>query len=300
MRLIAFALTAFAAAPILFGSLEGTAQAGAPVRNGPIVFASDRDGDFEIFRMRADGKGLRKLTANRVEDSCPKWSPDGRRIVFTRLRAYGADLWVMRGDGSRERRLLRSPRYGYDSCPAWSPDGRRLVFSRNGDWGTDLWLVRADGSGLRRLTTDQDSARASWSSTGLIAFGNGNSTGTNIWTMRPDGSHRRQVTQGADDRDPHWAPSGKRLVFMGHEPDDWIDYELFSVARDGSGLRKLTETPRWDLEPAWSPNGRWIVYVYSAREGNLDLHLIRPDGSGKKRITFVRGQDRDPDWGRLP
>src|SRR3954452_13939377 len=64
----------------------GTAgRAGAVVlgTNGKIAFTTDRDGDYEIFAMKADGTGQSRLTKNTADDNRPAWSPNGRKIAFT-------------------------------------------------------------------------------------------------------------------------------------------------------------------------------------------------------------------------
>lgn len=86
------------------------------------------------------------------------------------------------------------------------------------------------------------------------------------------------------DREPSWSPDGRRIVFSG-EVDG--NRDLYVVNRDGSGLQRLTSTPRVDREPAWSVRGE-IVFV----RGNV-LYRIRPDGTGLKRLDR-RG--RVPDW----
>lgn len=285
---------------------RSTADGAFPGRNGLIAFTSDRDGDGEIFTIRPDGRQLRRLTRNVVEDGCPSWSPDGRRIAFSREYRYGrSDMFVMRADGSGLSRVLRSP--GSDTCPVWSPDGRWLAFTRNviatepRDRIDDIHVVRVDGRGLRRLTLDgAHNVRPAWSVRSRIAWQSlYGSTGFNdIWTMRTDGSDRRRVTRTESNTDAHWSPDGRWIVFTGIDNLNPHDHELFVVGADGSGLRKLTETEHEDLQPAWSPDGRSIVYAYAAVPGNIDLHVIRPDGRGRRRITRGRGHDRDPDWGR--
>jgi Tol biopolymer transport system component len=115
------ALTVVALAAVL--AVSGSAAGARSGGNGRIVFASNRDGDFEIYTMNARGGGLRKLTHNRVNDSCPAWSPNGRKIAFN-SRRFGPDqILVMNADGSRVKRLTRNG--FWDNCPAWSPPNRR-------------------------------------------------------------------------------------------------------------------------------------------------------------------------------
>jgi Tol biopolymer transport system component len=87
-----------------------------------IAFASDCDGNFEVYIMDADGSNRVRLTKspdglddNRFAD----WSPDGARMVFTSERDFGSDIFVMNADGSNRMRLADHP--ARDDNPRWSP-----------------------------------------------------------------------------------------------------------------------------------------------------------------------------------
>ena len=106
-----------------------------------IAFGSDRDGNSEIYVMDADGKNMRRLTNNRVDDGSPSWSPDGKRIVFSSQRdghvhpILGwptSEIYVMDVDGGNPQNLTNNPHS--DSGPAWfgpafavSPAGKKFT-----------------------------------------------------------------------------------------------------------------------------------------------------------------------------
>lgn len=94
-----------------------------------MVFASHRDGIFQIYAMNSDGSNVRRLTKHNAEDSNPAWAPDGGSIVY--ISATGDDrrgLFLMGPDGSDPHGLAHSKHQ--DFCfPSWSPDGRTIVFS---------------------------------------------------------------------------------------------------------------------------------------------------------------------------
>ncbi len=86
-----------------------------------IAFASDQDGDFDIYVVDVEGGGVTNLTPwARQEDSSPCWSPDGRKIAFVSNRLGSRDIFVMNADGTQQRNLTQV--MFDDLAPAWMPD----------------------------------------------------------------------------------------------------------------------------------------------------------------------------------
>jgi WD40 repeat protein len=117
-----------------------------------IAFARARGsyGEFhDVYVVRADGQGLRRLVANA---RAPSWSPNGRSILFTETKEI--DEGVFRSDGrigvigsdGRDRRALAS-----GDALAWAPDGRKILFERQARRGSELWVMDADGKRQTRL-----------------------------------------------------------------------------------------------------------------------------------------------------
>ena len=111
----------------------------------------------EIYVVRPDGSGLKRLTRTRGgvevlgDDGWPCWSPDGTRIVFSSNRAGNGEIWIMRADGSGQRRLGGLARRD-DWAPAFSPDGTEIAFHSLDARGRSLlYAVRPNGTGLRSL-----------------------------------------------------------------------------------------------------------------------------------------------------
>ena len=70
---------------------------------------------------------------------------------------------------------------------------------------------------------------------------------------------------------------------------------LYEVITDGSNIRRLTNHPSWDLDPAWSADGKEIVFT-SYRDGNPEIYRMKNDGSGLKRLTNNPAWDGYPSW----
>ena len=161
-----------------------------------IVFAGQRDGDTHpnLYIATADGARACRLTDDRFEAQYPAWSPDGRKIAFSRpVGNEDFDLGVFTL-GQRDARPLTSGPEG-DNWPEWSPDGRTIAFSRNDG---ELWLMDADGSSPRRLTEGGEHA---WSPDGRWL---GFNCSAGLCASRADGS--QQTTLMRDGGFIAWKP----------------------------------------------------------------------------------------------
>lgn len=263
-----------------------------------LAFASDHDGESEIYVVTRRGGRVRKLTDNGAEDSWPSWSPDGRRIAFVSDRGDRAELFVMNKDGSDQRRLTTTAVGEVYAQPAWSPDGHRLAFDvwegcepepgqfplaqGGGVCTTQMYVVGADGSGQRPFGSANDYDPA-WSRTGLLAFGSDEGL-----VVERAGKRRLLLRAGGPPASPSWSPDSRWIVY-----DNGGELEI--TRPDGTGWRVLTpyHFPRENTEPAWSPDGRTIAFsrmvpgtepIYSPRPAST--YLLRPDGSGLRRLRL--------------
>src|SRR5438034_589780 len=124
---------------------------------GTIAFHSNRDGDFDIYVMNADGSGVTHLTDDPATDFGDRagWSPDGRRFVFSSTRDGGdIDIFVMNADGTGVSQLTHND-FIADDDPVWSPDGKQIAFHSTRDGGDeDIFVMNADGTGVIQLTNN--------------------------------------------------------------------------------------------------------------------------------------------------
>ncbi|MDQ3983324.1 MAG: hypothetical protein M3271_11660, partial [Actinomycetota bacterium] len=183
--------TALVAAVLVIG-LVAPASATPEGRNGRIAVAGGSYERQDIRSVLPDGSRERRLTDTvKRNESQVRWSPAGSRIVFAAGTGdtFGIEIFVMRADGSRVRRLTDNELL--DASPDWSPRGRRIVFIR-GRQSRGLYTMRSDGSRVRRIDYDGYVGYwARWSPSGRrIAFEGPD----DVFSIRLDGSRRRRLT----------------------------------------------------------------------------------------------------------
>jgi len=187
-----------------------------------IVYAAHRDGDSEIFTIRANGTHRRKLTDNSVQDIEPAFSPNGRHIIFSRNLPGGYEIFKMRSDGSHQRQLTHDSTGRGVVGATFSPSGRKIAY------------VQRD---LRPYPDNYD-----------------------LFHMRPDGTHRRQIAVGNNpDYSPYGRHIVADVTVTGGTEGNTED--ILKVEPNGSHHVSLTSTPDiFDIDPAFSPNARWVVW----------------------------------------
>lgn len=247
----------------------------------------------EVFTVRPDGTGRKRLTDNLVDEWGPKWSPDGTKIALSSRRDGNSEIYVMDGSGLNVTRLTEND--ASDGVPAWSPDGSRIAFSssRNDpmDIDNDLFVMDADGGNVtvvvRSPRTEQN---PSWSPNGRrIAFDRGDS----IFTVRSDGTDLKKLTsrRGMLASNPSWSHHGRHILFQAQTSEE-KGMDVFVMKGDGSNKRPLISTKKEEQSPTWSPNDRRIAFT-----NNWRVAVARADGS--RRVTLFRHHRADytVDWG---
>ena len=266
---------------VLYGAYPGP--------NGPIYFSSNRSGNYDLWRMNADGSDAVNLTNSSIDEFDPQPSPDGTRVAYR----LNGDIWVIHSDGSAATQLTT---LGGDE-PYWSPDGSKILFSSARDGAADIYLMNADGSLQTRLTFGGGRGSPQFSPDGSrIVYTNTDGGTYEIHVMNGDGTNDVQLTNHpAYDFLPSFSPDGTRIAWMTQRDGN---FEIYVMNADGSNPVNLTNSPDDDSHPDWSPDGTLIAFHSHVGGGDAEIMVMNPDGTNAHPVTLDSTIDARPRWAR--
>lgn len=172
-----------------------------------------------------------RLTRTAAEESQPRFSPNGKKILYTGDEGGSQDLWII-SPGAKDGAWLDSfefPRQkivateANESSAQWSPDGSTIAYIRGKG---DLMLCNADGSGARELFPHWEQVDFSFSPDGrYIAYSTVDSSyNAEIWIIPTEGGKAYNVSRHPDDDlEPRWSPDGRRLLWISKRHRDGMD-----------------------------------------------------------------------------
>ncbi|HYC31383.1 MAG TPA: protein kinase [Gemmatimonadales bacterium] len=255
---------------------------------------------------------LTQITFDEAVEEYPAWSPDGRRLVFSRTVDGYRNLFLREYPSGEERQLTRGRRD--DIQASWSPDGRTIAMVRSslpsgklepGDvlgWyfeGGDVWAVDVESGKETQLVAG--AFNPSWSPDGTRLAVDASLTGPHrIWISDAAGRDLRQVTDDSSEvvahTTPRWSPDGRHIVFR--RLLTTVRSDIAVAAVETGAIRMVTRDDVLDADPVWSPSGRYI-YFTSGRGGGLNLWRARVSADGTpagalQQLTTGAGDDLQP------
>jgi Tol biopolymer transport system component len=271
-----------------------------------IAFETTKDGVMQIFKIKPNGSGLVQLTFGKEGSFSPSWSPDGQYIAFAASKDNVLQIFKIKSDGSGLVQLTLSNSNGDE--PMWSPDGKNIMFTfSNPDildstgipGAPQIYIMNSDGTGIHRLAVkakpENTIMTGSYQKDGLIAvqepitfyaFSN--------YVVNPDGIIQKQFPEFSTESLIAWSPDGE---FFAYAPSRRTPgcFGVIVMKFDQSEQKCLVDqqpnSSVYFSQVSWSPDGKYIMFS-SNLNGDYDLYVIRPDGSGLIQLTNTpKGED---------
>lgn len=224
----------------------------------------------------------------------PSWNPAG-----THLAVHGGGIYTVRVNSLEPAQFDTASitlLTNFDApafFPTWSGDGEWIAFDTNYNHENGaylVWKVKTDGFDLTKVSINEygGARQPDWAfSKDVITFNSYSSNkagGPEIFAMDSDGSNQRQLTNNGDNYEPAFSPDGNKIAFY-HRKNR--KSHIMVMKANGSNKKKISNN--WSRDPAWSPDGKQIVYMMSnqhyERPGNGQLWIMDANGNNKKQLT---------------
>ncbi len=193
-----------------------------------------------------------------------EWFKDGSGLLLM-IGGLQNQIWQLTYPGGEASRLTNELNDYFLNYLGLSADDRALVTTQR-QTSSDIWVTQPRGSNQERQLTSRGNAEdglggIAWAPDGHIIY----CSSYNLWIMNGDGGESKRLTNSIApviDSGPTVSPDGRYIVFESNREDSI--YHLWRMDIDGSNVMQLTSGIGGQQgEPAFSPDGRWVVYAQS-------------------------------------
>lgn len=221
-----------------------------------IIFESNRDGNWEIYRMNIDGSDQQRLTSNTHDDRRPSWHPSGNQIVFESVRGGKNGIYQMNLSDLSIDKVNTPELEGELIFPRYAPDGNRIAVGQSMSSDKSRILI-IDTSGKVLVTIADYGFRSTF---------------------------------------PRWSSEGESILFFSRHETNNKDDELYIINLLDKSKKRLTNWPKHNFCPVWSKDNKKIAFVQSMEDTRPEIFVMNTDGSQQTRITNNQDGDTLPDW----
>jgi Tol biopolymer transport system component len=278
------------------GAASGAKASGASSTYA-LVYERVVGGNQDLYMVPAGGGVERRLTDDPALDGLPRWTADGRRVLFTSERTGKPQIYELTVDGGKLRRVRENDFVEYQVDE--SDDGKRLAFLSNAEGAEHLWVwtyAFGDPRPIVRHGRDSILGNPDWSpDASQIVFSSNWRIGHQIYVAdAASGEARRISPLTSGGCEPRFSPDGRKVVYVsrGHLGDKsrLVEHDL------SSGDEKvLVDWPALNYDPTYSPDGSELAFASNV-SGEYVIYRQRLSDGKAWRVTFGPGGARYPDY----
>lgn len=231
-----------------------------------IALVSNRSGSREIWTCASDGTQRVQVTTfnGSFVTGSPRWSPDGKQLVFDSAAAEQIDVYVVDANGGSPSRLTDA---AHGMIPSWSHDGRWIYFSSKVTGRNEIWKIPSAGGKAVQVTRNGGFV-AFESPDGRALFYTKTDQNAKLWRSAVDGSGATEVLNGVAFRG--FVVTADRVYYLRQEPNGLIGIQRFVIAtREDSQIASVAKPVFVGL--SMSPDGKYLIYSQMREASNLML-----------------------------
>lgn len=266
---------------------------------GTAIIYSEQVDSKEKYLVLANTHGYKRriLIQDGNYNLLPRWTPDGKGIVYTSTGWEGTGIYEF--DLLDKEKKIISQRKGISSGGTWGPNKKELIITISKKGNADLYRVDRKGTILERLTYRSSiETTPSWSPDGKsLLFVSNRSGSVQVYQKDLEAKETVRMTfEGNYNTDPRWSKDGAYIAYAGMV---YGKFQVFLMDRDGEHVRQLTNNRASSEQPEWSPDGRQFIYT-SEVNGDQKIFIMTTDGAYKRRLTNTgKGiKESNPTWTR--
>lgn len=175
-----------------------------------------------------------------------------------------------------------------DNYPSWSPSGKEIAFTSNRSGNYEIYVMDNDLKNVRAITNNKaNNFWPSWVDDQKIVFDSNLDGNEEIYSISKNGGNLTRLTnnQKAYDAVANTSKSGKILFDSNPDKDELAD--VWTMASDGTGLKRLTDGDFSFGHGSWSPDEKKVVFKKRSSDSVHELFEMNADGSNSKQLTSL-------------
>jgi TolB protein len=270
------------------------------IAESKIYYVKLGGGVKEIWQMDYDGANQHAITHLGEISLSPRISPDNSRLAFSTLGKNGFQINMY--SMLLGRTVAFSSVGGTNLSPAWAPNGQQLAFSSSRTGDPEIWVSDPQGNAAHKITSFRGpDVSPSWNpKTGAqIAWISGRTGLPQLYIMDADGSGVSRMTDGGYATSVSWSPNGQFLAFAwdrkyGPGAPGGQDIYVMEIATK-RWIQLTHDIGRCDF-PAWSPDGRHIVFANSPNGSASSTRIMTMLADGTHKQPLTNGGSDMPNW----
>jgi Tol biopolymer transport system component len=282
------------------GERPAPASASESASGDLLVFEKKVGGGREdLYLVPARGGPERRLTDDPGTDILPRFTHDGRRVVFSSDRSGRFQLWEVPVEGGPARRIRTTAAKEWQSDP--SPDDREIAFLSDKDGPMSLFILdRATGATrlLVRHGPSTDLGNPNWSPDGrrIVFSSNRGIGGHHVYVVDVrSGQQERASGYLAGACEPRFSRDGRRVAYVDRSQITRSRSRIVERDLESGDERVLVDWPALNYDPVYSPDGKEIAFASTVAGENAVYRLRLADGRSW-RVTSGKGASRHPDY----